>query len=209
MPGFNPAPPTTTRQLLEFAQDINAAVTALGEDYLGGRPTWVGIVLLPRQQICGHSVDWPLGNARVPRSPSRIPIPQGLALTSLHWATVRSPSTASTMQSATAAVTDNLISLGAEREVSGPAPTESYGASPRRESLVGERDARPWHPEGHPGHALGSGSLSVCCQSRKGSRRWLEWEMLSASPALMLGAPLCQPRGCACRNVTPRDFPVL
>lgn len=78
MLGVAPAPPTM-QQPPEFAQDINAAATAPGEDYLGGKPAWVGIVLLPRGQIHGHSIGWWLGNARVPRPPSRTPIPQGLA----------------------------------------------------------------------------------------------------------------------------------
>lgn len=90
------------------------------------------------------------------------------ALTSLHWATVRSPSTVSTMQSATAAVTDSLISLGVGRGASGPAPTAPahYGARPCWESLAGEMDTQPWHPEGHPGHIPGSDLLGACCRSR-------------------------------------------
>lgn len=147
MPGVTPAPPTTGQQSWDFAQGVNIAVTTLGEDYLGGKPAWVGMVLLPRLQNHDRSIGvqvpgqcWGIQTPILHPSPTSPPRRcwQPPALTSLHWAMVRSPSTASTMQSATAAVTDSLISLGAERGLSGPAPTNpaSHGAiSPGRAVL--------------------------------------------------------------------------
>lgn len=143
MPGVTPAPPTSRQQRWNFAQGVNVAVTTLGEDYLGGKPAWLGTILLPRLQIHGHSIVvhilrqcWATQPPILHPSPTCIPTPshrcwQPLALTSLHWAMVRSPTTASTMQSATAAVMDSLISLGAERGLSGPASTNpaSHGAT--------------------------------------------------------------------------------
>lgn len=184
MPGVTPAPPTTRQQHWDFAQGVNVAVTTLGQDYLGGKPAWVRIVLLPRLQIRGHSIGVQVpGQCWGTQTPILHPSPtssshrcwQPLALTSLHWAMVRSPSTASTMQSATAAVMDSLISLGAERGLSGPASTNSasHGHLPRRALL------RRWMLG--CGSQRGSQDTSVCCQSRNGNKHWLGWRMPNAS----------------------------